>query len=191
MNDKTKNQLHTYLSEKIGKTDVGLEELLNIFKVKHFNKGEYFAHEGCICEDIGFLINGVFVMSKNSEEGKIYLKKIITEKQLLIATFNSNEVCKFNLQSLTESTILKANYQNFTSIINDNLELLKWENAELKSYIETMSLDNEYLKSKDAKGRYLYFIKEYPLLQSILPQHMIASFLAITPTQLSRIKKNK
>ncbi len=191
MNNKPKNQLYTYLSGKIGKTGACLEELLNIFEVKHFAKGEYFAYEGCKCEDIGFLINGVFLMSKGTEEGKIYLKKIITEKQLLIATFNSNVACQFSLQSLTESIILKTNYQNFTSIINGNLELLKWENAELKSYIETMSLDNEYLKLKDAKDRYLYFIKEYPLLQNILPQHVIASFLAITPTQLSRIRKNK
>ena len=45
------------------------------------------------------------------------------------------------------------------------------------------------LISLDAKGRYIALIREIPNVEKIIPQYHIASFLGITPVQLSRIKK--
>jgi len=44
------------------------------------------------------------------------------------------------------------------------------------------------LKSATAKQRYLEFENNYPQLISRLKLHQIASYLAITPAQLSRIR---
>lgn len=41
----------------------------------------------------------------------------------------------------------------------------------------------------DADKRYLLFQKEFPGLENMIPQYHIASYLGITPTQLSRIRK--
>ena len=46
------------------------------------------------------------------------------------------------------------------------------------------------LVQEDATARYLRFIDEYPRLVERLPQYHIALHLGITPTQLSRIRKN-
>ena len=43
---------------------------------------------------------------------------------------------------------------------------------------------------EDATARYLRFIDESPALVNRLAQYHIASHLGITPTQLSRIRKN-
>lgn len=45
------------------------------------------------------------------------------------------------------------------------------------------------LKYRTAKSRYFDFLDEYKPILPRLKQHQIASFLGITPTQLSRIKK--
>ncbi len=41
-----------------------------------------------------------------------------------------------------------------------------------------------------AKERYIMFKEEYADIEEEIPQYIIASYLGITPTQLSRIKKN-
>jgi hypothetical protein len=43
--------------------------------------------------------------------------------------------------------------------------------------------------SSSAEERYLDFIRTYPDLVQRIPQHMIASYLGITPESLSRIRK--
>ena len=41
----------------------------------------------------------------------------------------------------------------------------------------------------DAKGRYLELRKQVPMVETLIPQYHIASYLGITPVQLSRIRK--
>jgi CRP-like cAMP-binding protein len=43
----------------------------------------------------------------------------------------------------------------------------------------------------DASQRYRLFQQEYPGLENRIPQYHIASYLGITPTQLSRIRAKK
>jgi hypothetical protein len=43
----------------------------------------------------------------------------------------------------------------------------------------------------EAGERYLIFQKEFPGLENRIPQYHIASYLGITPTQLSRIRAKK
>ena len=46
-----------------------------------------------------------------------------------------------------------------------------------------------YSMSASAEERYLDFLKTYPSFMQRVPQHMIASYLGITPESLSRIRK--
>jgi hypothetical protein len=41
----------------------------------------------------------------------------------------------------------------------------------------------------DARQRYLLFQQRFPLLEQQIPQYHVASYLGITPTQLSRIRR--
>jgi CRP-like cAMP-binding protein len=45
------------------------------------------------------------------------------------------------------------------------------------------------LVTLDARERYAIFRKEHPTLEQFIPQYHIASYLGITPTQLSRIRR--
>jgi hypothetical protein len=47
------------------------------------------------------------------------------------------------------------------------------------------------LVTLEAKERYAIFQKEHPKLEQRIPQYHIASYLGITPTQLSRIRSKK
>ena len=72
---------------------------------------------------------------------------------------------------------------------NDELKLFQIYYLEKNWLLAKESREIEFVQN-DASARYLCFINEYPALKDRLPQYHIASYLGITPTQLSRIKKN-
>jgi hypothetical protein len=41
----------------------------------------------------------------------------------------------------------------------------------------------------DAADRYLIFKEEYPGLEDLIPQYHVATYLGVSPTQLSRIRQ--
>jgi hypothetical protein len=41
----------------------------------------------------------------------------------------------------------------------------------------------------DAKAQYLALLKKMPNIEELIPQYQIASYLSITPVQLSRIRR--
>jgi len=43
----------------------------------------------------------------------------------------------------------------------------------------------------DADRRYSLFQKQFPQLEQQIPQYHIASYLGVTPTQLSRIRRKR
>ena len=45
------------------------------------------------------------------------------------------------------------------------------------------------LISMDAKAQYLALLKKMPNIEELIPQYQIASYLSITPVQLSRIRR--
>ena len=47
------------------------------------------------------------------------------------------------------------------------------------------------LVTMEAKDRYVIFQEEHPQIEQLIPQYHIASYLGISPTQLSRIRGQK
>jgi hypothetical protein len=47
------------------------------------------------------------------------------------------------------------------------------------------------LVTLEAKERYAIFQQEHPQLEQLIPQYHIASYLGVSPTQLSRIRAQK
>jgi hypothetical protein len=56
---------------------------------------------------------------------------------------------------------------------------LFFENRELQIILHTV------------EERYEFFKQAHPMLEHLIPQYHIASYLGITPTQLSRIRAKK
>ena len=67
------------------------------------------------------------------------------------------------------------------------MEIFGRLNAE-KLLLEQMNRNRSFLLD-DAKRRYVKFKLDFPELQQIIPQYLIAQYLSIKPETLSRIRK--
>lgn len=165
----------------------------DLFSELSITKGEYFAVENKTETRIGFLLTGIVRAFYRNHEGIEYNKTFFTDNQFLgaYASLVTQQPNRINIQALTDCTLLIADYSQITKLFATHraIETLARLLAE-QFYIEKEKREIEIVLLQ-ADERYKLFREEYPGLDNLIPQYHIASYLGITPTQLSRIRAKK
>ncbi|SHJ98115.1 hypothetical protein SAMN04488513_1156 [Pseudozobellia thermophila] len=95
----------------------------------------------------------------------------------------------FFIEAIEDSKVLIMSYNNWQKLKEQNP---KWNLLLVKllekGYATKEKREREFLLL-DAENRYRIYLKEYPTLENRVKQHMIASYLGITPIALSRIRR--
>jgi CRP-like cAMP-binding protein len=96
----------------------------------------------------------------------------------------------FTIQALEDSLIHTVSYDRWLSLLHEDPFWTKLLISLLeKGYMKKESRERELLLLS-AEERYVGFLLEYPGLEDRIKQHLIASYLGITPQALSRIRKH-
>lgn len=161
-----------------------------VFRCKHYKKGTYYARQGEIHDKIGFNLDGIFVMRVVRENGTEHIKSFIQQNDFILATFNEKEETPVSIQAITDSMILEAKYSDIKVLFDDYPYLELIYRKEVEKALEVIYLRLEQLATLNSSERYLLFKKEFSEIEDLIPQYLIASYLGITPTQLSRIRKS-
>ncbi len=149
-----------------------------IFHEKKINAFEYFqligvSHRFNVDTDMQTVTTG------------IYQNEIVITPHF---TRTTNDKSIFSLQALTECHYLKIPAGIFREISDQNLPIKMFGRAVVeKEFIRNLNFEVLF-RSHNAKERLIYFRKNYPLLENIIPHTIIASFLGITPVSFSRLR---
>lgn len=140
-----------------------------------------------------FVGSGLFRVYTIDERGKEYNKVFFDEHTFpgSMVSLLKNEPSTFEIQALEDSTVLHINFKQYRELMmkSEDLKLFQIFYLEKHWLIQKSSRELSIVQH-DAQDRYMEFLEEYPTLSSRIPQYHIASHLGITPTQLSRIRKN-
>lgn len=155
-------------------------------------KDEYYWEAGKTVKQIGFLTDGVirvFYYNNKSEEITRYF---IDENHLILSGNSINEIYTPSeyLSAITDCKLIvfsKRDWKDISETIMDWDNILQKITA--KYHTEKIARRSE-LVSQDATTRYLDFIEKFPTLINRVPLSFIASYLGITQSSLSRIRKN-
>ena len=104
----------------------------------------------------------------------------------------NHEPSNFEIQTLEDCQIIKIDFKSFRQLLykSEDLKVFHIHYLEKNWLMANQSLKLSYVQD-DAQQRYEIFLETYPNLEERIPQYHIASYLGITPIQLSRIRKNK
>ncbi|UXP31019.1 Crp/Fnr family transcriptional regulator [Reichenbachiella agarivorans] len=163
----------------------------NIFSEHSLKKGEYFIEGGKIAKKFGFLRQGVIRAFYRNHEGVEYNKHFFTKNNMVggyssLVTQLPNTI---NQQALTDCELLIGNYKKLTDLLDKHQDLERLLRKIAEGYFVNKEQREVEIVLLEANKRYAIFQKEYPQLEQLIPQYHIASYLGITPTQLSRIRK--
>ena len=128
----------------------------------------------------------------DSESGKVYTKNIFSPVSF-VASFTAllkKMPSSLSYETLTDCKIYEFDHSEMMNLSKTDLTVsLLYARILEKVFIgyEKRSLE---LLSLDASQRYLKLRKQIPNIDDLIPQFQIASYLNITPVQLSRIRKS-
>ena len=168
------------------------EEMLSLVKFGEIQKGEHLLQVNQIAKKIYFVCKGIFTSLFITPDGGTHIKNFFLEGNFAGSKVSllSSTPSAFGIQCLEEGVVIEMDYQRFKQLIYNHNDLKDF----YIGYLEhKWVMENERRQiafaTQTATERYLTFLQEYPLLEDRVPQLHIASYLGITPTQLSRIRK--
>lgn len=152
---------------------------------------EYFVETEEYATQIGFLESGVVRAFFVNEEGKAYNKQFFVGPTLIgaytsVLTGQKNKIAQ---QALSECHLWKASFREVETLFGQFHDLERLGRKIAEHYFLQKEKKEIEMALLDAEKRYLILIEEFPGLEQEIPQYHIASYLGITPTQLSRVRK--
>lgn len=167
-------------------------ELCLLFRVKPVKKEEYLLRLGQVPKTLLFVNEGILISEYAPGDGSIHIKNFFLAGNFAgsKAAVIQESPSKFALRCIENGTILELNYRKYKELVLSRPDLMRYYIHYLE---QKWILENERrqmsLATESATDQYLTFLKEYPGLEQRVSQQRIALFLGVTPTQLSRVRK--
>jgi len=169
----------------------GLELYKSIFTKKVFKKNDIFIEQGTVSTKFYIVSVGITRSYFLDEVGKNHTRSIYVPNTITGSPSSSfsNTASKLSCQCLTDCVLFEADFKDYRELTDTNPEILKFYSKELEDRILFLQEKIIVLSSFDATKSYLELRDRIPKIDNLIPQHQIASYLNITPVQLSRIRK--
>ena len=170
-----------------------LEVLINLFSEVHLSKGTAFAKKGEYSSNIAFVKSGVLRAYFSKDNGDEYNKTFFKENNFVgaysaLITGDKNLI---NIACLTDCALLVTEYQKITALYNQFPKVERLFRILAEQFFVRKEKREIELVTLQARDRYAIFKQEHPTLEQLIPQYHIASYLGVSPTQLSRIRAQK
>ncbi len=183
---------HGMLQQYLARLQIGrerIDDIVRCFTITPYQKQTHFSRIGDHDDKLAFLISGIFCMYLTQEDGTLFVKDFLHLPQFFTATFAPRQASMVNLQALNDALVLEASYAEIQQIFARDRELETLAKQGLEQRLTSLYNRLEAFATMDATTRYLRFKKDYGEVEADIPQHLIAAYIGITPTQLSRIRK--
>ncbi|MCP4178682.1 MAG: Crp/Fnr family transcriptional regulator [bacterium] len=161
----------------------------SIHNTEILKKGDFFLQYGNRCVTIGRLMKGVLRGFVIDNDGNEITTHFYQEDDMVIGSYIPNVNATMNIQALVDCEIDTANYSTVMSYVNKDREITEIITEAFQKLNLQLQSRLVALLNLDSLEKYELFLKEYPKLINRIPHYHIAKFLGITPTQLSRARK--
>lgn len=189
-----KEQFEDFIYQRVKKAkNHEVQEILSIFTLKKFDKGEPFKQGNTAINKLGFLVEGSARNYFLNAKGDEITDQIVQVNNFLsdIISVRTGDKTPIIIEIMEKSNVLIANMDNVWSLLEYNVTF----NILIREYIgdRAMELVKRHLMflNGTAKERYQYILETNPEILNKFPLKYIASMIGVTQTQLSRIRNEK
>ena len=170
-----------------------LGQFVSLFTQVNLEKGTAFARSGEYSTHIAFINSGVMRAFFRKKNGETYNKTLFTDHSFVgayssLVTGQENQI---DIDCLTDCNLWIAPYKRITQLYDPYPRIERLARILAEQFFVTKEKREIELVTLDATERYAIFQREYPDLELKIPQYHIASYLGVSPTQLSRIRARK
>lgn len=190
-NGEAAARIGQYLNQFAILSSQEIEHFLIQCDYKTLKKGDFFSKEGSICNEIGFVLSGIFRSYYYSSEEEeitycfIFQDNFITAYSSLITQDKTQE----NIQAITDIEMFVISRENIAKLEHSSTNWLRF--LKIIAEQEYIKLEKRVfmLQKEKAETRYKDLIENKPQFLKYIPLHYLASYLGVTQRHLSRLRK--
>lgn len=185
------DKFRTYLGQFAVFTETEIDLVLSKATVKRLRKRQFLLVEGDVCTHSAWIVQGLLRMFFSDHTGKEHTVEFAVENNF-ISDRQSQSTGKPSLMSidaLENSEVLLFALDDVDHLIETIPSLAKMSRRASTSQIGFLQNRILLSLSMSADEKYKVMRQQYGELMQRVPQHMIASYLGVTPATLSRVRK--
>lgn len=166
-------------------------KIVDISTKKSYPKGFQLCKAGSYPKNYYFITSGIIRKYYTDNKGKEFNKLLFTDNHVAasLTALTTNSVSNFTIECLTPVTLYEVSFEKLMNIVNNDLELANIYTEMIHLFFRVLEESEIEKVTMEATERYLNFQKRFPTITNKIPLFHIASYLGITPIQLSRIRK--
>lgn len=183
------DSLKGFLRKYVQLTNEELEYIVARFKTKTIRKNSYLFRQGDRCKDLVFVQKGCLRLYYLKDDAEISVWFAFPESSAIeIHSFISEKPSNYYLQAIENSEVFYLPKTELNKLYHHQPKMQTmmrnfWEDVIL-NLLERFTA----LQTDSAEKRYRDLLEKPAYLEKI-PQKYLASFIGVTPTSLSRIRK--
>lgn len=181
--------LEKFIQSQVHISKQDLQFILSKFKERVVSKDKFVVKKGQVVVDYFFIESGGLRIYLDKDDKQIttwlaFENEFFTE----LSSLRSGQPCQFNIQAIETTRLWTIHHHQMEELYQQFIPWqqfgrLVWERAFLKVVGGILNY-----QTMTAEDRYRQLMEESDLLQKI-PLKLLSSYLGITPTSLSRLRK--
>ena len=177
--------------EKMSLTGDEKELCKTFFQSKKLRRKQYLLQEGDPCKYISFVEKGILRSYTIDEKGLEHIIQFAFEGWWISDqySFLTGEPSLYTIDALEECELLLLSKEAEEEMMEKIPKMERFFRILLQNSLIAMQRRIISSLSRSAEEKYQELIVSCPTIPQRVPQHMMASYLGITPETLSRIRK--
>ena len=172
-----------------------LESEMNLVRshltLKKLRKKQFFLQEGDVCKHIAFVEQGMLRSFTVEDDGTERIMQFAPEGWFIsdLYSFLTGEPATYQIEALEDSEIAVMSKESHEILLEECPKYETFHRELITSAYIALQKRLSSIISYTLEERYEAFITQYPNIANRVPQHMIASYMGLTPETLSRVRK--
>jgi CRP-like cAMP-binding protein len=170
----------------------GEQDLIKTYlSPKKLRKKQFLLQETDVCKYIAFVEKGALRAYTVSEKGAEHIIQFALEGWIIsdLYSFLTSEPATYNIDALENSELVLISKTAHEDLLQKVPKYETYTRMQITGAYIAMQRRLTSIISLSLEERYNYFTSLYPDILQRVPQHMIASYMGLTPETISRVRK--
>jgi CRP-like cAMP-binding protein len=167
------------------------EEIAGLFLPKEIKRNEFLFKEGRVCNEYFYLENGFIRAFAYDTEGNDVTTNFYSANQVVfeVSSFFNRTISKENFQAIVDCDGWYITYEQLNNLFHSMHEFRDFGRSILVKGFSSLKIRMLSMITETAEQRYDALLRTNPEIVRHAALKHIASYLGITDTSLSRIRK--